>query len=323
MTDLHGGLKSLNSLNSDARVEQRIERIEQGPSTGSLTPCGLPCPIKRTPATAVVDTNTHTRSLRWTVAADGSHTGMEQRRALVAALHTGGWSLRAIARVVGATHPEQVRRDLVAVAATATGVTVVTPAPDRVRGRDGKSYPAVRLRPGVPAVPAKMAARRLPSALMSSMSPEWYSPPQVVDPVLGFLGVIDLDPCADPGRAIPATMHFTMADDGLAHEWHGRIFMNPPYGHGIGVWMSKLAAEFASGRVTEAIALVPARVDTHWWRDFPARSVCFVDGRLKFSGAKTSAPFPSALLYLGSRPEVFEAAFSPLGRIYRQREAVA
>jgi hypothetical protein len=48
-----------------------------------------------------------------------------------------------------------------------------------------------------------------------------------------------------------------------------------------------------------------------------------VDGRLKFSGSEDSAPFPSALLYLGARPEVFEAVFSTVGRIYRQQEAVA
>ena len=259
---------------------------------------------------------------RIVVASESSPTP-QQRQALVTALHSAGWSLRAIAQVVGATHPEQVRRDLTAVRAAASGVTTVTRVPDRVRGRDGKSYPALRLRPGVPAVPAKMAARRPLSALMSSETAEWYSPTQVVELVLRVLGVIDLDPCADPGRAIPAAMHYTKADDGLAREWHGRTFMNPPYGRVIGVWMSKLAAEFASGRVTEAIVLVPARTDTRWWRDFPARSVCFVDGRLKFSGAEGSAPFPSALLYLGARPEVFEAVFSTVGRIYRQQEAVA
>jgi phage N-6-adenine-methyltransferase len=158
---------------------------------------------------------------------------------------------------------------------------------------------------------------------MSSTSSEWYTPPHIVGCVLATLGAIDLDPCADPGRAIPAATHFTKADDGLAHEWRGRIFMNPPYGREIGEWTGKLAAEYTAGRVTEAIALVPARVDARWWRTFPATSVCFVDGRLKFSGAKNSAPFPSALLYLGARPEVFEAAVSSVGHSYRPREAAA
>jgi hypothetical protein len=242
----------------------------------ALEPCGTttaPSALMAAVAEAVLEQDSDPRSLLRTVIVDRSDMSPEQRQALVAALHSGGWSLRAIARVVGATHPEQVRRDLVAVAAMASGVTVVTPVPDRVRGRDGKLYPALRPRSRTPKVPAKKVAPRLAPALMSSRSPEWYSPTQVVELVLRVLEVIDLDPCADPGRAIPAAMHYTESDDGLAHEWRGRIFMNPPYGRVIGVWMSKLAAAFASGHVTEAIALVPARVDTRWWREFPARSV--------------------------------------------------
>jgi phage N-6-adenine-methyltransferase len=259
-------------------------------------------------------------SLLKTVVADESQTACQQRRALVAALHSEGWSLRAIAHVVGAIHPEQVRRDLVAVAVSATGVTTVTPISDRVRGRDGKSYPAVRPRSAKSSKAVGRSSRRLSPALMTSDSVEWYTPQHVVERVLAALDGVDLDPCADAGRSIPAARHYTEAEDGLAHEWHGRVYMNPPYArHVIEKWTGKLAAEFASGRVTEAIALVPARVDTRWWRDFPARSVCFVNGRLKFSGVEGSAPFPSALLYLGARPEVFDAVFSTVGRIYRQQ----
>ena len=46
--------------------------------------------------------------------------------------------------------------------------------------------------------------------------------------------------------------------------------------------------------------LIPARTDTRWWHDYidgnPNASVHFINGRLKFGGAKNPAPFPSAIV---------------------------
>lgn len=175
---------------------------------------------------------------------------------------------------------------------------------------------------------AKAAAQPLSTAgmvrlagLMTSDSPEWYSPREVVEAARSALGGIDLDPCSNPGEPnVPAGRHFTAADDGLAQGWRGTVYMNPPYGRGIGEWIDKLAAEHAYGNVTAAVALLPARTDTAWWRALPARRVCFVSGRLRFSGAD-AAPFPSAAAYLGPDPERFAAAFAPLGLVYDRRDA--
>jgi hypothetical protein len=91
--------------------------------------------------------------------------------------------------------------------------------------------------------------------------------------------------------------------------------MNPPYGTTIGAWVEKLCKEYACGNVTEAIALVPARTDTEWFQLFDDFPVCFVHGRLKFSGSKNSAPFPSAVVYLGHDVARFNAAFRDLGKV--------
>lgn len=163
------------------------------------------------------------------------------------------------------------------------------------------------------------------ASLMSSDSPEWYTPDEVIARVLTVLGAIDLDPCSNSKSEprIPATLHYTADDDGLAQPWRGRVYMNPPYGRGILAWIEKLAEEYQYGNVTEAIALVPARVDTAWWRQFPRDvRVCFVSGRLKFSGYKDSAPFPSVAAYLGPNGDAFTAAFSDFGDLWR-RELVA
>jgi DNA N-6-adenine-methyltransferase Dam len=149
----------------------------------------------------------------------------------------------------------------------------------------------------------------------SSASPEWYTPPEIVERVLLVLGTPDVDPCSD-GKTIPARTHFTQSDDGLSRDWSGTVYMNPPYGRGIDDWIEKLRCEYVAGRVVAAIALVPARVDTEWFRKFQDFPVCFISGRLKFSGHDNSAPFPSAAVYLGIDRDRFYAAFSTIGVIW-------
>src|SRR4051812_22584031 len=84
---------------------------------------------------------------------------------------------------------------------------------------------------------------------------EWYTPPWVFEAIgLRF----DLDPASPPGGLpwVPAEHHYSDQDDGLAQPWYGRVWLNPPYGPGIGQWMSKLA-DHGNG-----IALVFNRSDT-------------------------------------------------------------
>jgi hypothetical protein len=154
----------------------------------------------------------------------------------------------------------------------------------------------------------------------SSATPEHYTPQVIIDATLACLGEIDLDPCSnsltDP--VVPAKRHFTADDDGLRWQWHGRIYMNPPYGRQIDSWIAKLCEEHEAGRVTEAIALVPARTDTQWWlrlRDYP---VCFIQGRLTFGGNTDPAPFPSAVFYLGEEIGNFYRAFYELGDCWQR-----
>ena len=59
-------------------------------------------------------------------------------------------------------------------------------------------------------------------------SDDYYTPAWVFERMgLEF----DIDVCAPPGGIpwIPAKRYFTMDDDGLAQEWTGRVWMNPPY----------------------------------------------------------------------------------------------
>jgi phage N-6-adenine-methyltransferase len=154
----------------------------------------------------------------------------------------------------------------------------------------------------------------------SKKSDRWYTPPLVVSPIIQVMGAIDLDPCADDGKHIPAAMHFTVADDGLNREWFGRVFMNPPYSIP-GKWMKKLQTEYESGRVTEAIALVPAATDTKWLSPvLKSQVACFWTGRIKFLDVnyqpRLSARQAHCLVYWGDRPQRFKEVFEEYGLFY-------
>jgi phage N-6-adenine-methyltransferase len=141
--------------------------------------------------------------------------------------------------------------------------------------------------------------RRWPHPLgvhASSKSCEWSTPPALFDRLSREYGPFDLDACATAENA-KCPRFYTRADDGLARPWARRVWLNPPYGRGIGAWVCKAWEAVQSGEAEVVVCLVPARVDTAWWHDYAVRGeVEFLPGRLKFGGAKNGAPFPSAVV---------------------------
>ena len=89
---------------------------------------------------------------------------------------------------------------------------------------------------------------------------------------------------------------YTARQNGLSKDWSGETaWCNPPYGRVIADWMQK--AYESSRRGATVVLLVPARTDTAWFHDYALRGeVRFLRGRLKFGGAKNSAPFASILV---------------------------
>lgn len=161
------------------------------------------------------------------------------------------------------------------------------------------------LNAGLGLVPAGQGAAFFGSAALSSGWDSWASPASVLDLVYAALGgTPDLDPCS-PGRTrcrVKAAVHYTEDDNGLSLPWHGRVYMNPPYGRTIGQWTAKAASEVAAGRASVVIGLIPARTDTSWWhRDVAGTAyVCLIKGRLAFGDGRNAAPFPSAVVAWGA-----------------------
>ena len=157
---------------------------------------------------------------------------------------------------------------------------------------------------------------------------EWYTPAWLWRAAAEVMGGIDLDPCSNSRDepAVPAATIYTKEDDGLVNPWHGRIYLNPPWGRGIERWVNKCLAEYHSGRVTAAVLAVPASTETLWFRPLWAHTICFAQGRCYFIDGETGVvpdkggPTPVAYAYLGVSPERFARTFSQFGAVVQGAE---
>jgi phage N-6-adenine-methyltransferase len=132
------------------------------------------------------------------------------------------------------------------------------------------------------------------NGMFTSATDLWATPQDFFDQQNSLYGPFDVDVCASADNA-KCDVYFDQAIDGLKQAWTGNCWMNPPYGREISKWMKK--AYESAGAGTVVVCLVPARTDTRWWHDYAIKGdVVFIKGRLKFGGAKNSAPFPSALI---------------------------
>lgn len=122
-----------------------------------------------------------------------------------------------------------------------------------------------------------MSKRGIHSRPNRGLTNDWLTPPEIVK----ALGRFDLDPCAFPDQFFrTATRMVAPPDDGLAEEWAGRVWLNPPYGDQLGIWLERLA------RHGDGIALVPSRTEVEsWFWPFvweAADAILFLRGRLYF-----------------------------------------
>jgi phage N-6-adenine-methyltransferase len=136
---------------------------------------------------------------------------------------------------------------------------------------------------------------------------EWFTPDEYLNAAREVLGGIDLDPATHAiaqGR-VKASAFFTAADDGLAHPWRGRVWLNPPYARGlIDAFVLKLIDEVQAGRVSAAILLVHNYTDTAWFHAAikACRVFCLLRGRVHFiapSGDVCSSEQGQAFFYFG------------------------
>ena len=157
--------------------------------------------------------------------------------------------------------------------------------------------------------------------VVQSLTNEWYTPAIYLDAARTVLGGIDLDPasCAEANETVEAARFFTEDDDSLYSDWHGRVWLNPPYGRIAGDFVARLVDQHQVGNVTAAVALVNAHcTDTSWFQALWDHLLCFTDHRINFLNGteeRSGSTHGSVFAYLGPDPGSFKAEFARFGAV--------
>lgn len=158
---------------------------------------------------------------------------------------------------------------------------------------------------------------------------EWYTPASYLDAARQAMRGIDCDPASSEiaNQTVGATTFFTKNDDGLAQQWHGRVWMNPPYAQPlIRLFCEAVVEKYQSGEIEQAVVLVNNGTETKWGKTLltAASEVCFPRGRIKFLDPQGNPGAPlqgQMIVYLGSSPARFREAFAPFGALLPARRA--
>lgn len=161
-------------------------------------------------------------------------------------------------------------------------------------------------------------------ALFSSDRQDWETPQDLFD-TLNKIFEFDVDVCANETNH-KCKKYFKESDDALSiPNWNKAVtrpgwrrlmcWMNPPYKRTLQSWIDKIGEQVDRG--SAVVALVPARTETKWFQPlWNADALIFVRGRLKFVGAKSSAPFPSVIAVFGRKLKRRERkALNEIGRV--------
>lgn len=150
---------------------------------------------------------------------------------------------------------------------------------------------------------------------------EWYTPQEHIERARRVLGGFDVDPASNAKAQdkVQAAQFFDVETDGLAQEWNGRVWLNPPYAQPfIAQFMQKLRDEFIDGRCSSAIALTHNYTDTKWFQETArvASAICFTRGRIRFYSPTGQLAAPTqgqAFFYFGDDVEAFQKEFKDVG----------
>lgn len=131
---------------------------------------------------------------------------------------------------------------------------------------------------------------------------DWGTPQVFFDKCNELFGPFDTDAAATKKNAKCDTF-ISPKHNALKVEWGvcgDCVWVNPPYGRSVtGKWVEKAFYESLNG--VKVCMLLPARTDTKYFHEYilGKAQIYFVKGRLKFEGAKDSAPFPSMIVLWG------------------------
>lgn len=163
----------------------------------------------------------------------------------------------------------------------------------------------------------KISEASKPHVAHNSTDNEWYTPAQYIEAAREVMGVIDLDPASNDfaNETVKAEKYYSEEDDGLAQEWFGNIWLNPPYSTEL---IRKFADKLSESAFEQAVVLVNNATETAWFEKLVSRAsaIVFNKGRIKYRkrDGEHGAPLQGqAFIYYGDNPDKFLEVFSRFG----------
>lgn len=165
-------------------------------------------------------------------------------------------------------------------------------------------------------------AEQMAHVSYNSGESEWYTPLNYIKAAREVMGSIDLDPASSDkaNEIIKASIYYTVYNDGRTKRWEGNVWLNPPYSQPlVSEFCNLLVEKYQNGEIQQACVLVNNATETAFFQNMlkVCQVVCFIKGRIRFldsSGNGIGTPLQGqAILYFGSRKELFARLFSKFG----------
>jgi ParB family chromosome partitioning protein len=153
----------------------------------------------------------------------------------------------------------------------------------------------------------------------SSKSVEWHTPEVYLKAARAVMGEITLDPasCEVANQRVKAFHYYTEENSGLDRQWHGNVWLNPPFDKSK-EWVNKLLQEYKIGNVKQAILLCKFVPNYVWFKPLVNYPMVVADHRVSFlkldgrpGGSKLDVPI--VFIYLGANIQTFRELFGCFG----------
>lgn len=144
---------------------------------------------------------------------------------------------------------------------------------------------------------------------------EWYSPPEIIEPIREFYGGTidnDLYSCESAQKIIQAKRYCTITRSRTVDNYHGNVWASPPYCNGaMQDALLEAARQYKSekGQIHQMIFLVN-RSDAKWYYNFLdshkggyyqfRKRIKFIDGKPEEGKKKVSPRYQNDLIYWGN-----------------------
>lgn len=143
----------------------------------------------------------------------------------------------------------------------------------------------------------------------SSSRDDWGTPNCFVDWLNEHILPIDFDLAANEDNAV--VEKYTEDFFNYTPQSYTNYYLNPPFSQAED-FLERIVQKYAGRKSGKTAVLLPVRTGSAWWVDYVAEfaaEIIFLQGRIKFVGADSCAPFDTAIAMYYSSYEPCEHSY--------------